>query len=330
MEGAMIEEVLTNIYRMEIPLPGNPLKAVNSYVIKDSVRHLIIDTGLNRKECMGAMRAGIEALGIDLRKTDFFITHLHADHFALTSEIATDSSRIYFNRPDAERHLRGGFWENLISYARLYGFPEKEAQSALQNHPGYKYGSKLNMPLTILKHGDRIEAGGYTFECFETPGHTRGHMCLFENREKILFSGDHILSDITPNIQLWSDDWNPLREYLASLDRVSQLEVALVLPGHRRVFQNCRERIRELKDHHKKRAEEVLSILEKGPLSAYQVASKMSWDILYESWDLFPVSQKWFATGEAVAHLKYLEENKIVFKGNHHGMIMYSLNPTQV
>ena len=34
----------------------------------------------------------------------------------------------------------------------------------------------------------------------------------------------------------------------------------------------------------------------------------MSWDIVSDSWDLFPVSQKWFATGEAIAHLKYLKE----------------------
>jgi len=34
----------------------------------------------------------------------------------------------------------------------------------------------------------------------------------------------------------------------------------------------------------------------------------MSWDVIYEAWDMFPVSQKWFATGEAIAHLKYLEE----------------------
>ncbi len=33
----------------------------------------------------------------------------------------------------------------------------------------------------------------------------------------------------------------------------------------------------------------------------------MSWDIDCESWELFPVAQKWFATGEALAHLRYLE-----------------------
>jgi hypothetical protein len=38
----------------------------------------------------------------------------------------------------------------------------------------------------------------------------------------------------------------------------------------------------------------------------------MTWDLSYDSWDLFPVAQKWFAAGEALAHLKYLETRGIV------------------
>jgi len=63
-----------------------------------------------------------------------------------------------------------------------------------------------------------------------------------------------------------------------------------------------------LKHHHQTRANEVLSILEKDNKNAFQVASQMNWDVTYESWELFPPQQKWFAFGEAIAHLKYLEE----------------------
>jgi len=69
----MIEEVLLNMYRIEIPLPGNPLQAINSYVIKGRDRALMIDTGMNRKECMDAMSSALEKLGIDLRRTDFLL-----------------------------------------------------------------------------------------------------------------------------------------------------------------------------------------------------------------------------------------------------------------
>ena len=81
----------------------------------------------------------------------------------------------------------------------------------------------------------------------------------------------------------------------------------------------------ELKDHHQKRLDEITSILEKGRQNAFQVASQMSWDILYYSWDLFPVSQKWFATGEAIAHLQYLEEKRIVKKELREQEIVFSL-----
>jgi hypothetical protein len=52
----------------------------------------------------------------------------------------------------------------------------------------------------------------------------------------------------------------------------------------------------------------------------------MSWDNIYDSWDLFPVPQKWFATGEAISHLKYLEEEGIVRRGIKNQGRVYSLN----
>jgi len=63
-----------------------------------------------------------------------------------------------------------------------------------------------------------------------------------------------------------------------------------------------------LKHHHQKRLDEIISILGKGKKNAFQVASQMTWDIIHDSWELFPISQKWFATGEAICHLKYFEE----------------------
>jgi glyoxylase-like metal-dependent hydrolase (beta-lactamase superfamily II) len=326
----MIKEILPNIFTIEIPLPGSPLKSINSYVIRDSDRSLIIDTGLNRKECMDVMQTGLGELGVQLKNTDFFITHLHADHFALVSRLATDTSHVYFNQPDAEWHAQRGLLDEMLAQARVHGFPEKELQSAIRNHPGFRYGSRLDMPLSMVRQDDTIEIGEYCFICIETPGHTRGHMCLFEPTKKILFSGDHILGDITPNIQSWSDDWNPLREYLLSLAKVYELDVEVVLPGHRSIFKNYRERIRELQQHHSTRAEEVLSILQKGSKNAFQVASQMSWDIICESWDLFPVTQKWFATGEALAHLIYLASKNLVSRDKAKGRVIYSLAGAQL
>ena len=321
----MIEEILTNLYRIEIPLPKSPLKALNSYVIKYPERNLVIDTGWNQEECMNAMHRGLRQLGVDLRKTDYFITHIHSDHLGLVSNLITDTSTIYFNQPDADRFNSGIYLDDFVIFARLNGYPENELQDALHSHPGLKFRSKGNLVFHILKEGDKISIGDYILKCVETPGHTMGHMCLYEPNKKILVAGDHILNDITPNIQLWSDGWNPLKEYLVSLDKVYELDIELVLPGHRGIFKNCKERIRELKDHHQKRLNEIISILEKGEKSAFQVASQMSWDIIYDSWDLFPLTQKWFAIGEAISHLKYLEEDRIIQKEIQEQMVVYSL-----
>jgi glyoxylase-like metal-dependent hydrolase (beta-lactamase superfamily II) len=322
----MIEEISRNLYRIEIPLSGNPLKAVNSYVIKSPGRHLIIDTGWNQKECLEAMEAGLNELGVDIGQTDFFITHLHSDHLGLVSSLVTDTSTLYFNQPDADRIQSGFSWDVFADFARLNGFPEKELQAVLRSHPGFKFRPVGQLSFHILKEGDTIAVSDDVFQCIETPGHSKGHLCLYEPGKKIFVAGDHILNDMTPNIQLWSDDWNPLKDYLDSLDKVYPLDIELVLPGHRGIFRNCRERILELKHHHQGRLDEIVSILGEGKKNAFQVASQMSWDILYDSWDLFPVPQKWFATGEAISHLKYLEERGIIRREMLEKKILFSVN----
>ena len=59
----------------------------------------------------------------------------------------------------------------------------------------------------------------------------------------------------------------------------------------------------ELIEHHRIRANEVLDVLNAGARNSYQTAAGMSWRIRARSWDDFPIMQKWFATGEAIAHL---------------------------
>ena len=113
----MAEEIYPDLFRLHIPLPESPLKYLNSYVIKGGDRNLIIDTGLNRRECKEAMMAGLADLGVGLSTADIFITHLHADHFGLLGELVTDKTRVYFNRPDTEliEHWEG--FEPMIRYA---------------------------------------------------------------------------------------------------------------------------------------------------------------------------------------------------------------------
>ncbi len=315
MRQPVMEEIYPGFYRVEIPLPQNPLKATNSYIIKGNKRNLIIDTGMNRSECMEAMEAALKELEISLEDTDFFITHLHADHYGLVRKLAAKSSLVYFNEPDAEVMENMEFWREMFIIAIRHGFSEEELRSAIESHPGNKYSPGGPVDLTFVREGDVINIGSYNFRCVVTPGHTRGHTCLYDPARKLLVSGDHILGDITPNISSWDDSGNPLGDYLHSLNRVYNMEVDMALPGHRSIIRDCRGRIDELKEHHRKRLAEVLSILKNsGPGNAYRVASMMEWDIVAENWDDFPLMQKWFATGEALAHLRYLEEEKAVVR----------------
>lgn len=308
-----MEQVLPNLYRVEVPLPNNPLRALNSYLVVGPRRSLLIDTGLNREECREALLGALTALGIDLANIDFFITHLHADHSGLIGELAAPGATIYASAVDAAVINTMGnetkHWDCMAAYARRSGFPEKILVEAIRNHPGLKFSTRRPVPFTIVSEGYRLTIGDYQFICITTPGHTAGHVCLYEPNRKILFSGDHILDHITPNISLWSDAENVLAVYFASLEKVRRLSVEFVLPGHRRIFSDCWRRIDELKEHHRQRLAEIQDILKGGnALSAYEVAARMRWDLSYPTWEAFPPPQKWFAVGEAIAHLRYLED----------------------
>ncbi|MDR3563349.1 MAG: MBL fold metallo-hydrolase [Negativicutes bacterium] len=323
----MAEQILPGLYRLEIPLPKNPLKAINSYIIKGSDRTLIIDTGLDRPECLEALQSGLAELGVDPAKSDFFVTHMHADHVGLLHAVKGPTSTVYASGPDAE--LINTFatgtarWLPMQDYARKNGFPVDESKLAIDRHPGFRFGPKGLTDFTIVGEGSVIAVGDYRFICRLTPGHTKGHLCLYEPDKKLLLSGDHILGDITPNISLWSDESDPLSVFLASLAAMDSLAVDLVLPGHRRTFTDCRGRIAELIAHHRRRADEALAILASGAMSAYTVASRMSWSLTCRSWEEFPAPQKWFATGETLAHLRYLENQGAVRRSEQNGQTLY-------
>lgn len=304
----MFQEIMPDLYQIEVPLPNSPLMAVNCYLVKGDGRFLLIDTGMDREECKREMLSSLKAIDVDLSLTDFFITHIHIDHLGLLPRLATENSKIYFNRQEASALDFQAHWQQLGAFFRLNGFPVAEMEKALAGHPGYTWQLNKNLSFCIVHESSEIDIGSFRFRCVETPGHSPGHLCLYEPDKKLLISGDHILADITPNITLWAREMNPLKDYMASLDKVYDLDIKLVLPAHGKLFSDYKKRVAELKRHHEERLDEVLSVLKSGPKNAYQVASLMTWEVEYDTWEEFPSFQKWFATGEALSHLRYLEE----------------------
>ena len=326
----MVDRILIDLYRIEVPIPKSPLKALNAYLIKGKDRFLLVDTGLRREQCLRPLLQGLDELGVDLNRTDLFITHLHADHLGLVEEMHTPGNKVYFSEKEAalvmliSQNVEERYQE-LYQYFIANGFPKDELDLAVKNHPGFRYSPAHPPAFDTVREDDTIEIGDYCFRCIETPGHSPGHMCLYDEGRKLLFSGDHILFDITPNITRWPDFDDSLRNYLASLEKTYRLEVDLVLPGHRNIMKDHRKRIRQLQEHHKQRLHEALRAVSEGKRTAWEVAPEISWDLVSASWESFPAVQKWFALGETIAHLKYLEgEGKIASRTQNH-RISYSL-----
>ncbi len=323
----MIEEMLPGIVRLEIPLPRSPLKATNSYVVLDPERPLVIDTAFNRTECRESFLLLLRETGCTPDGVDYFVTHLHADHLGLAASLARNGARVYFNEPDLPlARPANSYWEWMGRLYEQHGLPLSDAREAMARHPGRIYGPEADYPYTIMHDGDVLHRGGYTLRCVQTVGHTPGHMCLLVVEDNVLFCGDHILGDITPNITMWTGMTNPLGCYLESLDRVAALQLSRALTGHRSMIDDCASRIAELREHHANRLEEVITSLKDGEKDAAAVTPDISWDLKYDCWDEVHPVQKLFATGETIAHLQYLEAHSAVRSRNHRGRMLYRLS----
>jgi glyoxylase-like metal-dependent hydrolase (beta-lactamase superfamily II) len=322
----MISRVFKNIYCLKIPLPDSPLKAVNVYVIRAQPRSLIIDSGLNREVCETAFHCCLSKLNLDLKQVDFFITHFHADHSGLLSRLNLTDSVVYMSKTDADNYRNTQYWSSVSAAAQLNGFPEDRIHKAITDHPGNKYRTPSNLDYTMVSEGSRLRAGEFEFICIETPGHTSGHLCLYEPKQAILLSGDLILDRITPTIQTWRKDDNPLHDYQSSLKKILNLTIKLFLPGHGLAIKNVKTRISDINSHHDDRCREIVTLLAGCELSAYYIASKLGWNTAWPDWNRFPYWHQLLATGETLAHLNYLCHQEVVTYCEKDGHFYFHLN----
>lgn len=306
----MIEEIRPNLFRCEIPLPGNPLKMLNCYIVKAGKKSLIVDTGFNQKECRAAFFSYIEELDIDLTRSEVVITHLHSDHSGLASELYSLGAKLYFSAGDGritKLEASNTNWEHAYRMMKHFGFENNE--DFFERHPGKAFGTDDNFAYEVLGEGNLLKIGEYCFKVISVPGHTPDMINLYDEKKKIYLSGDHVLAIITPNIGYWGEDYPVvLNEYFNSLKKIYDYDIEIMLPSHRALINNHKKRIDELFDHHETRLFEIKMILNQTAerLTVQEIAAKMHWRIRAKNWSEFPDAQKWFAASEAMAHLDYL------------------------
>jgi len=306
----MVEQVAKNIYRIGVPLPKNPLKELNSYFIRGDESDLLIDTGFRCDECREALEQGLKELGSDAARRDVLLTHIHSDHSGMADIFVGPGRKIYMSEIDLDymRIFLAGETERLRKDRfASEGFTKEMLDVIYANNPAVKMALKeLSDAFVGFKDGDTFTVGEYTFEAILVPGHTPGNCMFWAKEQGIMFSGDHILFDITPNITEWAKVEDSLGDYIESLERVKNYDVKLTLPGHRKTGDYAR-RIDEILSHHRARIDEAMGIVKSLPgMTAYDIAGKMTWKIRADNWADFPIVQKRFAVGECISHLDYL------------------------
>ncbi len=324
-------EVFNGVYLQEFPLTGNPLKSINIFVIKSGDAAMIVDTGFNNEEVRGCMIDLINELRLDLSKTSLFLTHFHSDHLGLASFLEEMGiSKIYLSRVDgalveSSVDSEGEFWTRLKANAHKQGLDADNL--IIEEHPGFKNRPGKHFTYTPCDIGDIIEVGDFHFELIDEAGHTPGMLGLYEKNKKILFCGDHILGKITPNITYWGEQFgDSLGTYLENIEKLKAMDIKFLFSSHRFLVDDVAARVDELIEHHRKRLDEVMDILNDNEgITARDLTVLMHWDIKARTWEEFPASQKWFAVGEAMAHITYLKKRGLIKETvSDNGVLIYS------
>lgn len=303
---------IPNVHQLRIPIENSPLGGILCYLIRGDEGHILVDTGWNTADTFATVRMQLEGIGVKFRDISFIvITHSHADHYGLAGRIKhLSQARVVMHELDKPPFTSWPIFpppgkpDPIRGWLVQQGMLEEDiAGLQIPGLPGYE--PTIIEPDIAVRGGETISKGSSALEVVWTPGHSEGHICLYHREGKILFTGDHLLPSITPNIGLRPPrTGNPLRDYLASLEKMKDMDVELVLPAHEYAFGNFRKRVEEIQQHHDARLDAVLNALKAGPRTAYEITAEVPWDI--GPWDELTMWDRYLALGEALAHLEFL------------------------
>ena len=327
-------EISADIHLLKIPLPNSSLNRLNAYLVKTKEACMLIDTGWNTEESYNSLLHQLKGLDVKLSDLKYIVvTHAHPDHFGLVNRLSQESpAQLIIHEMERSlvqaRYLHYGQLQgDMEIWLRLNGVPAEETPK-LQKVTLPIMG-KVNMPTShkAVYGGEHLKIGDFDFEVLWTPGHAKGHICLYEEQRKILFTGDHIIADITPNISLHVQSINnPLAEYINTFKHIEKLNVNLALPAHGSVITDLKQRIKEIKEHHAQRNGEIIATLASDTKTAYQVATELTWAGNRLDWKDMPAISKRFALTETISHLEFLFSKGMIQKNSLQGLMLYSKN----
>ena len=328
----MVTQIVEGIYQLKVPIPDNPLENTNIYLIQGDKNYTLIDTGWDSDTAFNSVNRQLAEVGVGLPDIgQIIITHAHFDHFGLVGRIKQLSvAKLYLHHLEQEvfrtRYtVTNEFLHQIEVWFTMNGVPADIIAAVHAPISGFRKPVPA-VPDVLLNGDETIASGKFDLKVIWTPGHSPGHICLYATAQKVLFSGDHVLPVITPNISLTPTmTADPLGDYLNSLLLVKKLAVDAVLPAHENIFRNLPKRVDEIIRHHEIRTAEILKAMDGQEMTAYQIAHLVTWmpeqgGVDYT--DLKPIA-KLTAVSETLAHLKAMSTAKKVSSVTRNDIVYY-------
>jgi glyoxylase-like metal-dependent hydrolase (beta-lactamase superfamily II)/8-oxo-dGTP pyrophosphatase MutT (NUDIX family) len=143
---------------------------------------------------------------------------------------------------------------------------------------------------------------GWRFRVIHTPGHARGHVCIFEENSGSLITGDLMAGFGTIVID---PPEGHMATYLDSLQRMYDLPVTALFPAHGPVMANAKQKIRGYIDHRLDRERKILAAWNGGHHQPAAIVKEVYTDVAPAMYAL--------AERSVIAHLEKLrEEGRLV------------------